>query len=78
VGKAHIQWDSVMTDACEDEEQTEAIEKDASFEDGGRLAGEQVLFEHVGQFEELERLALPELQEPVQQFVSIGLYKTTE
>ena len=28
-GKAHILWDIVVTDACEDEEQTEAIEKGA-------------------------------------------------
>ena len=73
-----IPWDSVVTDACEGEEQTEAIEEGASSEDGGRLAGEQVLSEHVGQLVELERLAMLEVQEVVQQFVSTGLCKTTE
>ena len=77
-GKAHIPWDSVVTDACEDEKQTEAVEKGASSEDGGRLAGEQVLSEHVGQLAELERLAMLEVLEVVQQSVSTGLYKTTE
>ena len=74
----------MVTDACEDEDQTEAIEKGASSEDGGRLAGGQVLFEHVGQLAELEGLAMlevqevQEVQEVVQQSVSTGLYKTTE